>query len=114
MIGKPSKRPRQVAELIHHELAMILRKDIGDPLFVHLTIREVDLSNDLSNAKIYVALYNDEQKDEVMKRLEQWLPKIRHYLSKKVMLRYVPKLNFIYDETQQRAARIDDLLKDED
>ncbi len=110
-MAKSFKRNKQVGELIQHEVAMILRKEMRDPSYVHLTVREVEMSSDLSNAKIYVSLLDPAYKEKVMKLLDIATPKIRHYLGQKTALRYVPRLRFVYDDTQEKAARIDALLK---
>lgn len=111
--SKSHKRSRQVAELIQHQVALIFRKELADPLFMHLTIREVELSPDLSNAKVYVTLFDDVNKVKVMEVLKDLTPKVRHYLAQRTVLRYVPRLRFVYDDTAEKAARIEALLKDQ-
>jgi len=111
--SRSHKRSHQVAELIQQEVALILRKEVANPLFTHLTIRDVELSQDLSNAKVFVSLFDKKDQAPVMAALKELTPKIRHYLARRTVLRYVPKLRFVYDDSAEKAARIEALLKDQ-
>lgn len=107
-------RPERVASLIQRELAPILseagKQLLGDSL---LTLMEVEISPDLGLAKAYVSLYNSKDKQADLQILEENTPTIKKYLSAQLRhhLKKMPDLRFYLDETQDRAERMDDLLK---
>lgn len=107
-----SKRSRQVAELIQHQIANLLKKEIHDPRLVNIVIIEVDLSADLKNAKIfYTSLQSDKNTlAEIKSALAKASGYLRHLLAKQVELRYIPQLHFIYDEKYIKSQHVQQLV----
>lgn len=105
-------RAQRVGDLIQKSLAQILLTSMPDERFHLVTVTGVTLSRDLSYAKVYVSVLL-EDKDEIlktMKALNRAAKHIRYQLAKDVILRIVPELKFIYDESTFRGFEISRLL----
>ena len=105
-----SKRNRRVADLIHREVASLLKTSINDPRLTQMVITSVDLSPDLSNARIYYILPDKVNKQDVVAALKKAVGFIRHELSNRTELRYTPQISFRYDDSIAHAQRILSLI----
>ena len=81
-----------------------------------MTINEVDLSKDLAVAKIYFTVLNADAvgKRNHVKWLNQLAPVIRHELAKRMQLRHISELRFLYDDSFDTGMRVAELLSDID
>lgn len=101
-------RSRQVAEQIQRELADLLQFELKDPRVGMATITEVDVSGDLAHAKIYIVAH--ENAEETLKGLQSAAGFLRTQLSKRLSLRSVPQLHFVYDSTMERGLKLSQLI----
>ena len=77
-----------------------------------MTLNGAQLSGDLRHARIYFSILgNDHPMDEVLAGLKSATGFIRGKMARELKLRYVPTLEFVYDETQDTAQRIEELLR---
>jgi ribosome-binding factor A len=105
------KRSDRVGDLIKSELSGILLKDVRDPRIKNITITGVKMSDDLRSAKIFfVPLGKETCNSETIEGLKSASKFLRRELGKKLQLRYVPDINFIYDSSFEHGDRIDRLL----
>lgn len=104
-------RVEKLQELIKQELSNIVLMDIRDPRVKNVTVTQVELSNDLSYAKVYVSLYGseDEQK-EAWTGLQKSLGFMRTEIAKRVRLRVAPILTLHKDTSLDYSSHIQDLL----
>lgn len=108
---KTSNRPRRVAELIRRELAMLIPRELDDPKAHQITLTGVEMSRDMSSARIYFSLLSGAVEAKKMtKSLNRAAGFLRHVLMGRVSLRSVPVLRFYFDESVERGARIDSLI----
>ncbi|MDQ7091101.1 MAG: 30S ribosome-binding factor RbfA [Methylococcales bacterium] len=105
-------RSARVSSQIQKELALVFQRDIADTRLGFITINEVALSKDLAMAKIYITVLNgnDEAKQKQIKLLNELVPVIRHYLAKRMRLRHISELRFIYDDSFDTGMRVNELL----
>ena len=76
-----------------------------------VTITDVTASNDLRFAKVYFSIVGGQKKPEKQRNIiEKKAKALRKEISGKIILKYMPKLQMIFDETPQRAQRIEILL----
>lgn len=109
---KVSNRPRRVAELIRRELAMLIPRELDDPKAHQITLTGVEMSRDMSSARIYFSLLSGAVEAKKMtKSLNRAAGFLRHALMGRVSLRAVPALRFYFDESVERGARIDSLIE---
>lgn len=112
---KSTKRPSQIAEVIQHDLVLLLARSAHDPRLKALSITGVDVSPDLKLARVYFTLLDKTNElPEVTKSLKKASGFFRAHLAKELQLRYMPRLDFIYDKTLDSAERINQLLADAD
>ena len=107
-----SKRTERVADLIRRELADILMNRMRDPRLGFVSITGAEVTGDLSHATVYLSsLDGAEGRVQVVKVLSGAVPFLRRELAPRLGLREVPTLRFVYDESIERGARIEDLLR---
>ncbi len=101
-----SNRTIRVNELIQRELSAILRK-LYQAEAVTITIAEVRVSPDLRDARVFVAVIGDEETEEKkLKWLRSKSADIREELSRRIVLKYLPKFEYLRDSSAVRGSRI--------
>lgn len=107
------KRSDKVAETIHEIICTILSRGLNDPRIGFVTITGVEVTDDLSLARIYFTVIGD---DNVKKETEAGLNSakgfIRRDIGKKLTIRHTPELVFKYDKSLDYGSRIESLLKE--
>lgn len=108
----PSQRQLRVGEEIRHALAWTLeRGDFDDPaLNQPVTVTEVRCSPDLRNCTAFVTPLGGGDPTDILKGLRRAAPFLRHELSQKIRMKYVPRLSFQPDESFDEAAHINAIL----
>jgi len=109
-MSQPSKRARRVADLIKREVALLIKSSVNDPRLTGMMITSVDVSPNLSNAKIYFTLSDASVADEANTALEKAAGFLRHALSKQTEFRHTPKLLFIHDISIAHASDLISLI----
>ena len=114
-LGKPiSQRQLRVGEMIKQSLSMIFIKNEAKVPNLEtntITVTEVRMSQDLKIAKAYVLPLGGKDADVKINILKEYSFLIRKILSKKVMIKFLPKLLFRKDESFEYAEKIDNLIK---
>jgi ribosome-binding factor A len=104
-------RNKRVADLVQRELADMIPREETDTGIALLTVSYVDVSPDLSFARVYVTcMDSSKSRDEVVDTLNEFAGHFRHQLSKKLALRIVPRLKFVYDESIERGVHLNALI----
>lgn len=107
-------RMESVGRELQQTIAELLQTEIDDPLIGFVTITDVEMSPDLKHARVYFSVLGDEQaKEDTGRGLRRARKHLRALIAERMELRYVPDLRFILDETAERAARIEALLRQE-
>jgi len=105
------KRADRVADLIKAEMSDILLREVNDPQVREITVTGVRVTDDLRQAKVFfVRMGQNTCSDETMKGLNRAAGFIRKELGKRLSLRHVPEIRFIFDESFEYGDRIDRLL----
>ena len=113
MVKKHSPRPRRIGDQIQRELAELLRLQVKDPRIGMVTVTAVDVSPDLSHAKIFVThLGGTEQAAAVVAALQHTAGYLRSELSHRLKLYSVPELRFFYDDSIESGLRLSRLIDD--
>lgn len=104
-------RSRRVGEEIHRLLSEALQRDFSDPRLIPVGITEVEVSNDLSIAKVYfTSMKGSDEADEALAALRSAAGRLRHLIGGRMKTRAVPELRFAYDDSLDRGERISSLL----
>jgi ribosome-binding factor A len=106
-----TRRQRQVAELLHEEISLLIQRRVRDPRLGFVTVTGVEVSPDLRVAHVYVSvLGSDDDVQRSLESLRRAAGFFRRELGASLSLRYLPELNFRPDDTLERGFRIDRLL----
>ena len=107
-------RKLRVQDLLKEEIALIIQREIRDPGMGFITVLGTKMSEDLKDAKVYLSIYGDEeQKAATLAALKRSRSYIKFLLGKRIQLRNMPELHFVIDDTYEKAARIEEILKKE-
>ena len=106
------QRSDRVGDLILEVIAELLRKDIRDPRVQTVTLTGVKVSKDLRNARVYFnILGGQDSRINAAAGLKSAGGFIRSKVGKQLNLRFVTAIEFTYDDSEDEAQRIDELLK---
>ena len=113
--GKPvTQRQLRVGEMIKQALSMIFIRDeakLPDINTREITVTEVRMSQDLKTAKAFVLPLGGKNATDAIKKLKEFSFVIRKVLSKKITMKFLPKLLFVKDESFDYAEKIESLIK---
>ena len=114
-LGRPvTQRQLRVGEMIKQALGMIfLREEAKLPNIQtkEITVTEVRMSPDLKTAKAFVLPLGGKNATEVIDILKEFSYMVRKVLSKKITMKFLPKLFFVKDESFDYAEKIENLIK---
>jgi ribosome-binding factor A len=106
-----SQRAQRVADQVQRELATLLRDEVKDPRVGRITITTVEVSADLSHAKVFFThLAGREQADGAVQALQRTAGFLRSELSRRLDLYSVPQLHFAYDDSIESGMRLSQLI----
>jgi len=102
--SKPYKRAQRVSDNIKREIARIFSFKINDPRLKGLTVTDVQLSDDLSSAKIFLSNYlsqtTNHDEDGINKALENSRSFVKKKLGENIKLKKMPELLFFIDQKE--------------
>ena len=114
-LGKPvSQRQLRVGEMIKQSLCMIFLREetkISDLDTKSITVTEVRMSPDLKTAKVFVIPLGGKDTDKVLNKLKEFSFLIRKVLSKKITVKFMPKVFFVNDDSFDYAEKIENLIR---
>ena len=113
---KDFERTRRVGEQLQRELAVLIQQEIRDPRVGMITVSAVDVSKDLAHAKVFITSLNsselasaDDHKQSI-DALQHAAGFMQHELGKRLKMRTIPRLHFVYDESIQRGSDLSALI----
>ena len=107
------RRQERMAVELKKVLSRILQEEIKDPRldFSAVSVSQVELSNDLSHARVFISIMGDDEKQqETMKALEKARGFIRSRMAEEIQVRHVPEIDFRLDRSIEHGIRISSLL----
>ncbi len=106
-----SLRMNKITALIKDEISLIFLHKLQDPALGFTTITNVKVTPDLKVARVYVSVFEKENREAVLEKLNNAKGLIRSELARRVKLRHVPELTFFIDDTLDYVEKVDNLLK---
>ena len=103
-------RPQRLGDLIQREVAELLRLEVRDPRVGMITITSVDVSPDLSHAKVFFTLFEKDKLEDTLHGLKRSAGFLRSQLARRISMYTVPELRFVYDESVERGDRLSRLI----
>ena len=92
-------------------ISKIIRTEIKDERINFVTVTAAKITSDLSFAKVYVTVLNDKERDNVIKLLNKASNFIERELSKRIEIRKMPDITFVYDESLEYALNIENIIE---
>ena len=114
-MGREFERTQRVSHFLHEELARLLQGTVRDPRVQEVNLTGVEVSRDLSHAKVFFTLMNDtssEECAEVTAVLSKVSGFLRSELAKASTMRTVPRISFRFDESVGRGRDMEKLLRE--
>lgn len=111
VIPRTKQRAARVSELLREKIALILLHKSRDPRLRRLTITEVELTDDLRQARVFYQPRQEGDLVQIQKALERACGFIKQEIGREHIIRVMPEIVFCYDESWQRQARIERLLR---
>ena len=109
-----SQRQLRVGELIKQSLGQIFIRDEAKVPSLdtkNITVTEVRMSPDLKNAKAYVIPLGGKDTEKAVNILTEFSSRIRKVLSKKIDMKFLPKVSFVSDTSFDYAEKIEKLIQ---
>jgi len=105
-------RQQRVTSLLFEELSIMIGGELSDPRVSLARVTRVEVSKDLRSAKMFVSHEDDAvTRRELLAALEHAVPYLRGQLAERLGLRVVPELLVYYDDAPEKAARVDEILR---
>lgn len=102
----------RLGHIFIEEISKIIAEEVKDDEIKFVTITAVDISSDLSYAKVYFTTLIDSERENITKALNRASSFIRGKLCDVVEIRKMPELNFVYDTSIEYGQKIEKLLED--
>ncbi len=114
-MAKEFSRIQRIGDQMQRELAQLIQREIKDPRLGLVTITGVDVSRDLSHAKIFITIMGQDDNEEAVRDnlriLNEAAGFLRMQLGKSMKLRSVPQLHFNYDASIRRGVELSSLIE---
>ena len=111
-MAKEFSRTRRIGQQLQQELAMVLQRDMKDPRIGFVTVNDVEVSRDLSYARVFVTFFEEDITlvEQKIAALTAAAPYIRTLIAGRMKLRVMPELRFMYDSSLVEGIRISNLV----
>ncbi len=105
-------RSDRVSAQMQKELAELIQREFKDPRLGLVTLSDVKVSRDLAVAKVYVSFLGARGSvQQNIAALSQHIPLLRRELGKRMRMRIIPELRFLYDDSIERGSRMASILE---
>ena len=103
-------RIEQLNSLVQQEVAAIVSREIEFPSGMFVTISNVSVADDAESAKVWISVLPALHQQDALELLNAHIADIQSILNKKLVMKFVPKLTFLIDESGEKAATITKVL----
>jgi ribosome-binding factor A len=103
-------RPQRLGDLIQREVSDLIRLEVRDPRVGMLTITSVDVSPDMSHAKVFFTVLEKDKLQDTLAGLGRCAGFLRSQLARRIKMYATPELRFAYDESVERGDRLSRLI----
>ena len=103
-------RSDRVAGQLRRELAKLIQQEVKDPAVGFISVSDVEVTRDLSHAKIYVTVFDSDEAPACIKALNKAGGFLRNRLGKILRMRLIPELSFLHDASVETGQRVGELI----
>ena len=108
---KPSRKRKEIAELLRREISRIILYELSDPRMGFVTVTRVELAGDYRSAKVFMTVRGSEgDASKCFSALDHARGHIQALVGDRLKLRYTPVLSFLEDKELGEALRVDRLI----
>ena len=105
------RRPERLAEALREEIAEVVGFELDDPRVEMVTVTDVNVSEDLRDAKVYVLINGEEDEiNKAMRALQHAAVFVRQQVAMNLSMRFAPHLHFVRDSAEENASRVSSIL----
>lgn len=105
-----SLKKERVESIIQRQVAKTITTELNDPALKFVSVTDVELTNDMSFATIFVSFLEDKDKAKGLEVLEKSKGLLRTVVSKSITTRRTPEILIKLDESSEHGSRIDQIL----
>lgn len=113
-MARRTKRSYSRADRINQQLLEVISAamltEVRDPRARDVQISAVEVTQDLSHARVYYVMLKEDPRDEIQGVLERLAGFIRKHVAHQLQIKHVPDLQFKYDESVERGRRMEHIL----
>ena len=103
-------RPQRLGDLIQREVSELIRLELRDPRVGMITVTSVDVSPDMSHAKVFFTMLEKGKLEDTLHGLKRSAGFLRSQLARRIKMYTTPELRFEYDESVERGDRLSRLI----
>ena len=107
---KGQGRTQRLGDLIQRDLSELIRLELRDPRVGMLTITSVDVSPDMSHAKVFFTMLEKDKLEDTLHGLKRSAGFLRSQLARRIKMYTTPELRFTYDESVERGDHLSRLI----
>ena len=107
---KGQGRTQRLGDLIQRDLSELIRLELRDPRVGMITITSVDVSPDMSHAKVFFTIFEKDKLEDTLHGLKRSAGFLRSQIAKRIKMYTTPELRFEYDESVERGDRLSRLI----
>ncbi len=111
MAPRDFNRSERVAGEMRRELARLIQQEVKDPNVGFVSVSDVEVSRDLSHARVYVTVFEESTARDSLRALNKAAGFLRRRLGQEMRLRSVPELAFRHDDSVETGQRMDELIE---
>lgn len=112
-VAMVNRRQQRINQLLREEIDKLLRHETDDPILSGIiSVTGVEVTQDYQKAKIFVSFLDDDAEREIMQRLRKAARFFRREIAERLNLPHTPELEFVYDPSIARGARVLALLRE--
>ena len=105
------RRPERLAEALKEEISEVVGYELDDPILQNATVTDVEVSQDLRDAKVFVLVNGDEGEiKQTLRNLQHAAGFVRQQVALNLDLRFTPHIHFARDTAEENAARVGKVL----
>jgi len=109
-MARDFNRSERVAGQLRRDLARLIQQEVKDPEVGFVSLSDVEVTRDLSHAKVFITVFDPEKARESLKALRRAAPFLRNRLARALRMRHVPELHFLHDDSVEQGSHIDELI----
>ena len=106
-------RHQRVRELLKRAIGEIIRQNYGIDEFGLISVVDIEMGSDLKSARVFIGIVGTKpQKQAALRRLQKDKEEIQRTVGTRVILKYLPQLRFVLDQSLERGNRVLEIIEE--